>query len=106
VLRAGCSYRQRLEQFLAARGVKDLRRLEFGTVDGIVGCVGAGIGVTMMPRAIVEGALRQGRIAAHPLPQREARVTTVFAKRRDGFVSTALRRFLECARTPAKPRFP
>jgi len=98
VLRAGCSYRQRLEQFLAARGLKDLRRLEFGTVDGIVGCVGGGIGVTMMPRAIVEPALRQGRIAAHKLPQHEARVTTVFARRRDAFVSTALQRFLECAR--------
>jgi DNA-binding transcriptional LysR family regulator len=98
VLRAGCSYRRRLEQFLAARGVKEPRRLEFGTVDGIVGCVGAGIGVTMMPRAIVEAPLRRGRIAAHTLPPREARVTTVFAKRRDGFVSTALRRFLECAR--------
>jgi DNA-binding transcriptional LysR family regulator len=98
VLRAGCSYRQRLEQFLAARGLKDLRRLEFGTVDGIVGCVGAGIGVTMMPRAIVEAPLRQGRIAAHRLPQRDARVITVFAKRRDAFVSTALQRFLECAR--------
>lgn len=99
VLRAGCSYRQRLEQFLAARGIAAPRRLEFGTVDGIVGCVGAGIGVTMMPRAIVEAPLRQRRIAAHRLPPREARVTTVFAKRRDGFVSTALQRFLECART-------
>lgn len=98
VLRAGCSYRQRLEQFLAARGVTNPRRLEFGTVDGIVGCVGAGIGVTMMPRAIVEAPLRQRRIVAHALPPREARATTVFAKRRDGFVSTALRRFLECAR--------
>ena len=98
VLRAGCSYRQRLEQFLAAHGVKEPRRLEFGTVDGIVGCVGAGIGVTMMPRAIVEAPLRQRRIAAHRLPPRDARVTTLFARRRDGFVSTALRRFLECAR--------
>jgi DNA-binding transcriptional LysR family regulator len=98
VLRAGCSYRQRLEQYLASRGIVAPRRLEFGTVDGIVGCVGAGIGVTMMPRAIVEAPLRQRRIAAHVLPPREAKVTTVFAKRRDGFVSTALQRFLEYAR--------
>ena len=98
VLRAGCSYRQRLEQFLAEHGVADLRRLEFGTVDGIVGCVGAGIGVTMMPRAIVEVPLRQGHIAAHTLPPRTARVATVFVRRRDAFVSTALQRFLERAR--------
>jgi DNA-binding transcriptional LysR family regulator len=98
VLRAGCSYRQRLEQFLAEQGIADPRRLEFGTVDGIVGCVGAGIGVTMLPRAIVELPLRQRPIAAHALPARAARVTTVFVRRRDAFVSTALQRFLEQAR--------
>lgn len=98
VLRAGCSYRQRLEGFLAERGVSNLRRLEFGTVDGILGCVGAGIGVTMMPRAVVSAALRERRIAAHALPPKAARVMTVFARRRDGFVSTALERFVAAAR--------
>jgi DNA-binding transcriptional LysR family regulator len=39
VLRAGCSYRQRLVAVLAARGIVGLRRLEFGTIDGILGCV-------------------------------------------------------------------
>jgi DNA-binding transcriptional LysR family regulator len=102
VLRAGCSYRQRLEAFLRERGLTDLRRLEFGTVDGIVGCVGAGIGVTMMPRAVVAEALAQGRIAAHPLPASQAHVTTVFLRRRDAFVSTALRRFLDCVRQQAE----
>src|SRR5579863_5119870 len=46
VMRAGCSYRQRLEAILARRGVVGLRRLEFGTIDGILGCVAAGLGVT------------------------------------------------------------
>jgi DNA-binding transcriptional LysR family regulator len=98
VLRAGCSYRQRLEKFLAAQGLVEPRRLEFGTVDGILGCVGAGIGVTLMPRAIVAPLLAQGRIAVHALPPAQARVTTVFVRRRDAFVSTALTRFLDCAR--------
>ncbi|RYI25708.1 MAG: LysR family transcriptional regulator, partial [Acetobacteraceae bacterium] len=44
VFRAGCSYRQRLEAILAARGIADVSRLEFGTLDGIVGCVAAGVG--------------------------------------------------------------
>nr|WP_242482008.1 LysR family transcriptional regulator [Paracraurococcus ruber] len=50
VFRAGCSYRQRLEATLAARGIAGVRRLEFGTLDGIVGCVAAGVGVTLLPR--------------------------------------------------------
>lgn len=100
VLRAGCSYRERLERFLAARGLRDLRRLEFGTVDGIVGCVAAGMGVTLLPRAVVEAPLAAGRLAAHALPRGEAFVTTLFVRRRDAFVSTALKRFLEYTRRP------
>ncbi|HYD98074.1 MAG TPA: LysR family transcriptional regulator, partial [Alphaproteobacteria bacterium] len=53
VFRAGCSYRQKLESLLAGRGVADPRRLEFGTLDGILGCVAAGVGVTLLPRGVV-----------------------------------------------------
>src|SRR6185295_1182090 len=35
VLRFGCSYRQRLEEVLARRGMVVVRRLDFGTIDGI-----------------------------------------------------------------------
>ena len=36
ILRAGCSYRQRLEEILARRGIVGLRRLEFGTLEAIL----------------------------------------------------------------------
>ncbi|MCW5773458.1 MAG: hypothetical protein KIT16_17585, partial [Rhodospirillaceae bacterium] len=98
VLRAGCSYRQRLEEFLDAAGIAAPRRLEFGTVDGIVGCVGAGMGITLLPRAVAAPLAQAGRIAIHKLPPKVARVATVFVRRRDAFVSTALERFLDCAR--------
>jgi len=94
VLRAGCSYRQRLEEILARRGIVGLRRLEFGTIEGILGCAAAGLGVTLLPRALVEGARRARRVAVHTLPPGEARVETVFIRRRDAFVSSALAAFL------------
>jgi LysR family transcriptional regulator, cell division regulator len=94
VLRAGCSYRQRLEEILARRGIVGLRRLEFGTIEGILGCAAAGLGVTLLPRALVEGARRARRVAVHTLPPDEARVETVFIRRRDAFVSSALAAFL------------
>jgi DNA-binding transcriptional LysR family regulator len=97
VLRAGCSYRQRLEEILARRGVGDVRMLEFGTIEAILGCVAAGIGVTLLPRSLVRVAEREGRIAIHDLPRAEARVDTLFIRRRDAFVSSALTAFLDCA---------
>ncbi len=98
VLRAGCSYRQRLEEVLARRGVVGLRRLEFGTLDSIIGCVAAGLGVTLLPESVVATARREGRVALHELPATEARVETLFIRRRDAYVSSALDAFLQYAR--------
>jgi LysR family transcriptional regulator, cell division regulator len=99
LFRAGCSYRQRFESILAARGRTTPRRLELGTLDGIVGCVAAGVGITLLPRAVVETARCAGRVAVHPLPAAQSRVTTVFVRRHDAYVSAALARFVECCRT-------
>jgi DNA-binding transcriptional LysR family regulator len=104
VLRLGCSYRQRLEEILARRGVVGLRRLEFGTVDGVLGCAAAGLGVTLLPRALAEAARRRGRIRLFSLPPDEASVETLFIRRRDGFVSSALRAFLAQAQRAALRR--
>jgi len=93
ILRAGCSYRQRLEEVLARRGVVGLRRLEFGTLEAILGAVAAGLGITLMPRALIGPAWRGGRIRAHRLPPAEARVQTVFVRRRDMLPSSALLAF-------------
>ncbi len=104
VLRAGCSYRQRLEAILARRGIVGLRQLEFGTIDAIIACVAAGLGVTLMPKGVLAAAEVEGRIAVHDLPPGEAIVETLFIRRRDGFLSSAMRAFLEAARLPQAER--
>lgn len=98
VLRIGCSYRQRLEELLTRRGVVGLRTLEFGTVEAIVGCVAAGLGITLLPRALMGAVWQDGRVRVHPLPPSDAMVETVFVRRRDGHVSSALAAFLDLAR--------
>ena len=97
VFRLGCSYRQRLEAFLATRGVNAQRTLEFGTVDGILGCVAAGIGITLLPYSVVRSAEEEGRVALHEVPAEEAQVTTVFIRRQDRYVSSALTAFVATA---------
>lgn len=95
VLRRGCSYRQRLEDWLARRGVVALRTLEFGSLDAIMGCVAAGIGVTLLPRALVSQAAAAGRVSLHPLEGGAGRVDTVFIRRPDAFCSSALTAFAD-----------
>jgi LysR family transcriptional regulator, cell division regulator len=97
VLRAGCSYRQMLETLLARRGIVVERQLEFGTLEAIFGCVSAGLGITLLPRALVGTVFEAGRVSVHRLARADAVVDTVFIRRRGAFASSALRAFLACA---------
>jgi DNA-binding transcriptional LysR family regulator len=105
VLRAGCSYRQRLEVLLMQRGVTVVRLLEFGTLEAIFGCVSSGLGITLLPAALIGPVWRTGRVSVHQLPQADARVQTVFIRRRDAHVSSALRAFLDQVRSGLVPTF-
>ena len=98
VLRAGCSYRQRLEMLLARRGIAVPRLMEFGTLETIFGCVAAGLGITLLPRALIGPVWRSGRVSLHSLPPAEANVATVFIHRREAHLSSALRAFLDQVR--------
>ena len=98
VLRAGCSYRERLEAILARRGMAPSRRLEFGTLEAIVGCVSAGLGVTLLPKSLIGPIWAEERVAVHTLPAAEAEVETLFIRRQGAYASSALKAFLSLAR--------
>jgi LysR family transcriptional regulator, cell division regulator len=98
VLRVGCSYRQRLEAVLASRGIVDVRPLEFGSLDAIVGCVSAGIGITLLPRSVVAAAERAGEVTLHALPAQDAMVDTLFIRHRDSYETSALSAFMRLVR--------
>jgi DNA-binding transcriptional LysR family regulator len=104
VFQMGCSYRQRLEAILAGMGMIAAKPLEFGSLDTIVSCVAAGVGVTLLPRGVVAAAGKAGNVAIHRLPPEQARVQTVFIRRRDGYISSALTAFLDIARNGAALR--
>ena len=98
VLRAGCSYRQRLEELLVRRGIAAPRVLEFGTVEALFGCVAANLGITLLPRDLIGPVWQEGRVAVHALPPADAMVDTVFIRRQDGLLSSALGAFLTMLR--------
>jgi DNA-binding transcriptional LysR family regulator len=101
VRRVGCSYRLILEAYLARHGIVGAHVVEFGTIETIVSCVAAGLGVTLLPKALA-GAVRSGaRVAAHALPDSAGRVETVFIRHRDAYATSALRAFLDAAHSAA-----
>lgn len=97
VFRNGCSYRARFVQWLHEEGVLPVKVMEFGTLEGIVGCVAAGLGVTLLPRAVVRQKEAEGTLRCHAIPPRHARVFTVFVRRRDALVTKAMEAFLSLA---------
>jgi LysR family transcriptional regulator, cell division regulator len=50
----------------------------------------------LLPRAVVAAAEREGRIRVHPLHAEASRAVTVFIRRKDDFLSSAMRIFIEC----------
>lgn len=100
--RQGCHYRQRIELLLAEHGVTHGRIFEFGTVDGILGCVSAGMGYALLPQAVV--ARHQGRLALHtcPVPEPIGRVTTYLAAPKSEGWSPALTAFVDAVQAQAE----
>src|SRR5947209_976715 len=82
VFRTGCTYRQRLEQVFSDFGWPSAARFELGTLDGMIGCVAAGMGVTLLPRAVVERSDQRKEINVHTLDTSWSRVDTLFIQRR------------------------
>ncbi|WP_063683022.1 LysR family transcriptional regulator [Bradyrhizobium stylosanthis] len=96
VFRIGCTYRQRLEQIFVEFGWPSAARFELGTLDGMIGCVAADMGVTLLPRAVVERSAMSGSVSVHALGASHARAETLFIQRSAGHQYSALQGFVAC----------
>ena len=96
VFRTGCTYRQRLEQVFTEFGWPSAARFELGTLDGMIGCVAADMGVTLLPRAVVARAHVSNDIGIHKLGPACAQVETLFVQRRSAHQYSALQGFVSC----------
>ncbi|CAG9168006.1 LysR family transcriptional regulator [Cupriavidus respiraculi] len=94
VFRVGCSYRQRLETVLSGMGLVLARTLEFGSLDTILACVAGGVGVTLLPRGVVESSGQRHAVRIHALPPDMAGVDTLLIRRYDAYPSSAMLAFI------------
>jgi LysR family transcriptional regulator, cell division regulator len=97
VFRQGCSYRQRLSSILDGLGIRHVV-MEFASLDAIVTCITAGVGITLLPKALVDRLWMDKSVTVHELPVDQARVETVFVRRHDYHPTSALNAFLRMGR--------
>lgn len=86
--RQGCSYRQRLDAEFITRGWLPYRRLEMGTVEGILGCVSGNVGVTVLPRSVVEASQSRAALRVESFVPDPLFVETLFVRRCGSTIGT------------------
>lgn len=91
----GCSYRKRFETLLGDWENKRFTVIEVDTLEGIMNTVEAGIGITLLPFALIDKYYGYRDIRTFRLPKSFAKVPTVFIKRKDIPMSEGYRLFLK-----------
>ncbi|WP_374340557.1 LysR substrate-binding domain-containing protein [Azonexus sp.] len=91
LFREGCAYRSRAIAWQRASGHAVADAMEFGTLEGILGCVAVGLGWTLMPRRVVEQSPHAADLAVAGLPAEFSRVPTGMIHLRDSPTLPALR---------------
>lgn len=83
LFREGCEYRARALAWQRERGHPPTDLMEMGTLEGILGCVAAGLGATLMPRYALDRSAYREALQYRALPERFSRVPTVLIRHRD-----------------------
>ncbi|NUU59983.1 LysR family transcriptional regulator [Paenibacillus agri] len=94
VFPSGCTYRSKLSQMLQEEGISPEKMMEFASLETIIGCVSAGLGISLMPRSMVAVSEQQGRVRCHTISDKHAVAQTVFIMRKDTLMTPALSTFL------------
>lgn len=103
LFREGCAYRSRALAWQRAIGHAVSDAMEFGTLEGILGCVAVGLGWTLMPRRVAEQSMHAADLVIESVPPEIGHVPTGMIRLREGptmaAVNTLAAAVAETART-------
>jgi DNA-binding transcriptional LysR family regulator len=68
VFETGCIYRRKLEEWFALKGEKPERMIEMSSYHAILGCAVVGMGISMLPRAVLGTFPERKCLSVHELP--------------------------------------
>ncbi|SHL79411.1 DNA-binding transcriptional regulator, LysR family [Roseovarius marisflavi] len=76
VFKQGCSYRDYARRWMRLSGLAPNDIFELGTLDGILGCVASGVGISCLPRSVIEGSRHKELLTIHALDDPERFIDT------------------------------
>lgn len=103
LFREGCAYRTRAIAWQRLTGHPVADAMEFGTLEGILGCVAVGLGWTLMPRRVVEQSAHAADLMVETLPDDISRVPTGMIHLRDAPLTGALKTLGGAVAVAARP---
>lgn len=101
VFEQGCPHRARLERVLAERGIVPRQVLEIGSYHALMGCVAAGMGLSVVPAAVLESFPDAGLLSVQKLPRGFDRLDTLLVWRK-GAPPASVAALLEALRALAR----
>src|SRR3954447_1225076 len=82
VFEHGCPHRKRLEDWYARRHQMPERTIELASYHAMLGCVVAGMGISLIPKSVLTTFPERRRLSVHPLAGAESVAQTVLIWRR------------------------
>jgi DNA-binding transcriptional LysR family regulator len=102
VFSKGCKYRAALETWSHRSNLAPFKIMEFGTHEGILGCVEGGLGITLFPLSLIKRLNYVNKLTIHTLPEEQRNIAIVFIRRKDSVTTKALEAFLNMIREENK----
>ncbi len=94
VFKSGCFYRKVLEDWLRSKGIIPEKMMELNTLEGIAGCVRAGLGISMLTKSVVDERNQNKELVQYPLPHKKGIVTTRYVYHKDSVKTPAFHEFV------------
>lgn len=94
VFKSGCFYRDILENWLDSKGIRPTNMMELNTLDGVIGCVKAGLGISLLTKPVADKLDKDGDITRFTLPAEYGTITTRFINHKDIVKTSAFREFV------------
>jgi len=105
VFKPGCTYRSYSQNWMKKTGLAPNEVLELGTLDGILGCVASGVGITLLPRSVVESSRHRRLLIVHDLSDEDRFIDTIAISNTKAPPNGAIEAFIDLvcrARTDVK----
>ena len=99
VFKQGCSYRDYTRRWMRMSGLAPNDTFELGTLDGILGCVASEVGITCLPRSVVEGSQFGPLLRIHAIDDPQRFIDTYAMVNPAAVQNGAVEAFLQLARS-------